>query len=57
MSKTSLGMLLMAIGAIDFVLLSLMAVLKRKPVLLLAAIVGGATLAAVGLGIYTGKIL
>ncbi|MBS2038209.1 hypothetical protein JST97_24705 [bacterium] len=57
MDKSSLGMLLMAIGAVDLLLLSIIGIIKHKPVLLLAGIVGGVATGAVGLLIYQGKIL
>ncbi|MFN8610424.1 MAG: hypothetical protein U0931_22995 [Vulcanimicrobiota bacterium] len=57
MDKTSLGMLLMAMGVVDLLLLSFIGVLKHRPVLMLAGIVSGVTTGAVGLLIYLGKIL
>jgi hypothetical protein len=57
MDKTSLGILLMVMGAIELVLLSVLAAVKHKPALLLAGIGSGTATGLIGLLIYLGKIL
>lgn len=57
MEKTTLGMMLMVLGAFELVLLSAVAAMKQKPVLLLAGIVSGLATGVIGLLIYLGKIL
>lgn len=57
MEKTTLGIMLMVLGAFELVLLSAVAAMKQKPVLLLAGIVSGLATGVIGLLVYLGKIL
>ena len=51
-----LGLVLIIVGVIELVLLSLVGVVKRKPILLLIGIGSGVVTGIIGLLIYLGKI-
>lgn len=56
MDKHMLGLLLMGLGVADVILISLIGVIKHKPILILAGIVAGVITGGLGVAFYLGKI-
>lgn len=51
------GLIMMAVGCVEVVLLSLIGLLKQRFILIVAGVLGGLITGGLGLAIYLGKIV